>query len=283
MAFPQCDARVANGARRLLSFSGEDRAADVQAREAEVVESNVLRQVASGCQCQLLVGGLQWGGPIVGQLQCRGVLRELRREIPVCEIDAGSDAGAPGNAEVGIAVDAQAAFAPGAGNDQRLDEVTLHPVEVGRLVMLVNEAKGQQEQTRTQRGPVGQLPVDVKLLDLKLARVLRRGNGVLDLVLGVEFGLTVEAIADSKHRTGEIRRRPARVATLTAVVQLAVAPQAYVVQRAGSKPARLSAWKRIGGRWHTGAGSVRGRRGGLPCPRRGRRLTRQCRGVAGKR
>ena len=40
---------------------------------------------------------------------------------------------------LGGAVKAEAALAPGARDDQRLDEVALHAVEVGRLVMLVEE------------------------------------------------------------------------------------------------------------------------------------------------
>jgi hypothetical protein len=39
-------------------------------------------------------------------------------------------------------VEVETTFTPGARDDERLDEVTLHAVEVGRLMVLVEHAEG---------------------------------------------------------------------------------------------------------------------------------------------
>jgi len=69
-------------------------------------------------------------------------------------------------------MEAQTAFAPGAWDDERLDEVTLHAVEVGRLVMLIDEAKRHQEQAGPQGAATPDLAIDIKLLDLEFAGIL---------------------------------------------------------------------------------------------------------------
>src|SRR4051812_21148545 len=143
-------------------------------------------------------------------------------------------------------MEAQAAFPPGAGDDQRLDEVALHAVEVGWLVMLVDEAEGHQEQTRTQGCLVDQLAINVELLNFELARVIRGCNSVLDFVLGVELGFVVEAVADAEDGARQVGSRAAGVPALSAVIKLAVAPEAQVVEVAHTEARRLSAGQWVG-------------------------------------
>src|SRR5437588_21898 len=83
-------------------------------------------------------------------------------------------------AEISITMEAQPTFAPRAGDDERLDEVTLHAVEVGGLVMLVDEAERQQEQPGARSGALCQLAIDIELLNFKLARVRGGRHAVLD-------------------------------------------------------------------------------------------------------
>src|SRR6185437_6957194 len=149
---------------------------------------------------------------------------------------------------------AQSAFAPGAGNDQGLDEVALYAVEIRRLMVLVEQSERHQEQPRAQAETVAELPVEVELLDLEFTRVIGGCHGMLHLVLGVEFRAVIEVIADPEHGAREIDLRAARIAGGAVVVHLAITPQSYVAQR-GEIAAGLSPREAAGGR----GGSLRAR------------------------
>src|SRR5580658_3752746 len=99
---------------------------------------------------------------------------------------------------------ADATFAPGAGNDQSLDEVALHAVESGGLVMLVEQSEWHQKQAGLDTRPVIGLMIDIKLLHFKLALVDGRGDGVLNLKFRVEVGAIIEPVADAKDRARQI-------------------------------------------------------------------------------
>ena len=118
----------------------------------------------------------------------------------------------------------QSALTPSARNDQRLDKVALHAVEIGRLVVLVQEAERHQEKARAQPHILIELAIDVELLDLELARIRRGRDRVLDFELGVQFRATVEDIADAEHRAGEIGLRFLLVVRGARVVSLTVTP-----------------------------------------------------------
>ena len=86
----------------------------------------------------------------------------------------------------------------------KLDEVALHAVEIGGLVVLVDEAEGHEEQAGAHRHRIIEAAIDVELLHFELTDITGRGHGVLDLVFGVELGALVEAVTDAEHRAREI-------------------------------------------------------------------------------
>src|SRR5579864_8640912 len=96
---------------------------------------------------ELLMRRLQRRYVAVLELERIGVGWRLGSELPLRQVEAGCEADVPGERHRSIAVEAQAALAPGARDDQSLDEVALHAVEVGWLVMLIDESEGHQEQT----------------------------------------------------------------------------------------------------------------------------------------
>jgi hypothetical protein len=122
-------------------------------------------------------------------------------------------------------VQVEAALAPGAGNDERLHEVALHAVEVGRLVVLVQQTKRHQEQPGAHRDGLIELAVDVELLDLEFPDVIGGGHRMLDLVLGIELGAIIEPVADAEYRAGQIRLGLRTIVYRMGVVDLPVAPQ----------------------------------------------------------
>ncbi len=185
-------------------------------------------------QRQFLVAGLQGRHAVVRHIQRGDVLREFRRVVPLRQVLAGGQADVPADADIGIAVEVEAALAPGAGDDQGFYKISLHAVEIGRLVVLVEQAEGHQEQAAAHGGPVGELVIDVELLHLEFADVAGRGDGVLDFVLGVEAGAVVEGIADAEHRARQIGLGAVRFVDRTGVIDLAVAPQAEVVEQRGA-------------------------------------------------
>src|SRR6185369_2218216 len=119
--------------------------------------------------------------------------------------------------------DLQAAFAPRARDDRGLDEVALDAVERGRLVVLVEQSRGDEEQARAQRPLASQLALDERLFDLDLAGIAGRRDRVLDLELGDELGLLVEAMLQAEDKAGEVGDRLRAVVGRAVVVDLAVA------------------------------------------------------------
>ena len=96
---------------------------------------------------------------------------------------------------------------------------------------------------------VVQAAVDVELLDLELTGIVGRGDRVLDLVLGVELGPVIQAVADTEHRARQVHRRFAAHLGRVHVIHLAVAPQAQVLR---------AARERVTQRRHARAGCRRG-------------------------
>jgi hypothetical protein len=105
-----------------------------------------LAQVLRVRERQFLMGGLQRRRIVVFQIQGGGVEREFRREIPLRKIEAGGEPDIPAEPERRVAVQIEAALPPRARNDQGLDEIALNSVEIGRLMMFVQETERHEEQ-----------------------------------------------------------------------------------------------------------------------------------------
>ncbi len=73
--------------------------------------------------------------------------------------------------------------------------------------MLVQQAERHQEQPGLEPGPVGELMVDVELLDLELAGIVGRGDSVLDFELRIEDRALVEPVADAEHGARQVELR----------------------------------------------------------------------------
>ncbi len=108
--------------------------------------------------------------------------------------------------------------------------------------MLVEQAEGHQEQAALDRGPVGQLVVDVELLDLEFALVAGGSDGVLGFELGIEHSAVVEAVADAEHRARQVGLGVLRLVHRVRVVDLAIAPQAEVF---GDAAVRLGGFRHL--------------------------------------
>src|SRR4029077_16559077 len=160
MRLPQRDARIPRRAR----LPAADRAPEEQGRNAVVAERSVLRQVPRICQRQLLVRRLQGRRATVRQSERARVRRECRGEVQLRQIKAGGEPEVPAKSRAGVAVQVEAALAPGAGDDQGLDEIALHAVEARGLMMLVEKPEGHQEQTATGAERLAEGAVDVELL-----------------------------------------------------------------------------------------------------------------------
>src|SRR5882672_4704683 len=102
---------------------------------------------------QFLMRRLHGGDAVVLQIERRAVLRILGIDLPAAKIEAGGHAGVPVQADLGIAVHSETPLPPRAGYDQGLDEVALHAVVVGRLMVLIEQSERHQEQSGLDRGP----------------------------------------------------------------------------------------------------------------------------------
>src|SRR5215470_12706107 len=82
-------------------------------------------------------------------LELEGVVVQGARriELPLRQVESGGYSDRAGKPARRAALECESTFAQSRGNDQRLHEVALHAVKVGRLVMLVEQARGDQEQT----------------------------------------------------------------------------------------------------------------------------------------
>ena len=172
---------------------------------------------------------LQRRDPAVLELERVAVRWKLGGEAPLREVEAGREPHVPAEARRGLTVEVEATLAPGARDDERLDEIALHAVEVGGLVVLVDEAERHEEQASPHRHGVIETTIDVELLHFELADIAGRAHGVLELVFGVELGALVEAVTDAEHRAGEIELRFLRLSGRVGVIDLAVAPQPQTV------------------------------------------------------
>src|SRR5207237_675861 len=85
-----------------------------------------------------------------------------------------------------LAEDADAGFAPGAGNDELVDVRAIDAVEARRLVVDVDDADGHEDEPAAQVDLLAQEAVEIGLLDLDLALVGGRADGVLDFDFRVE-------------------------------------------------------------------------------------------------
>src|SRR5262249_12076742 len=120
MPLPQRYTGVTYGAPRLSSLTRKHRGAHIQTGKTEVIQRDVLGQMACVRQSKLLVRSLQRRGAVVFQLQRRGECRELREEVPVTQIDSGSHTCTPGEPKVGVTMQADPTLTPRAGDDQCL-------------------------------------------------------------------------------------------------------------------------------------------------------------------
>ena len=150
MRFPQCDALVAwdrriRRSRHFDRLAAADRRAQRQARHAVIAERHILAQVMRIGESQLLMGCLQRRGVAVLQIERRRILRKLRSVVPLRQVESRGEPSVPAEACIGVPMDIEPALAPGAGNDQGLDEVALHAVEIGRFVMFVQQSERHQE------------------------------------------------------------------------------------------------------------------------------------------
>ncbi len=158
-------------------------------------------------ELQLLVGGRQG----------------LAGVVQLGHVEAGGQAYVVVDAELGRAVEADAALAPGGGDDAGLHLVAYRAVIDRRLVVAVDEAERHQEQAGADIGGVRDLIVQIGLLDLGLALVAGAGDGVLDLELAVEADAVAEAVAEEQHEALEVGLVAAAVLQIGAIGDLAVA------------------------------------------------------------
>mmetsp|Transcript_15771 Transcript_15771/g.43666 ORF Transcript_15771/g.43666 Transcript_15771/m.43666 type:complete len:319 (+) Transcript_15771:950-1906(+) len=196
MHIPQPDLGVGRreAGRTLGRVATEDRGAEAQARNAAPIDTAEPGQAACLGELHLLMDG--------GQRRLAAI---LGLAIPFAEVEAGADAGGPGDAAVVLAEQLHAALAPGRRNDGRLDEVSLHAV-VGRgLVVGVEQADRHQEETGAQAIGVVEAVLDVELLDLDLALVGRGCDGMLDLQLRDQLAAFVEAMLQADDEAPDVR------------------------------------------------------------------------------
>ncbi len=70
--------------------------------------------------------------------------------------------------------------------------------------MLVRQADRHQHESRATADVIGELPLDVELLDFRFTRVVGRRDRVLDLELGGHARAIVESVSPPEDRAREI-------------------------------------------------------------------------------
>src|SRR6516225_3224734 len=173
MRFPERHPRIAGSGctgRRghRYRFARADRGSERDAREAVVPERHVLRETLRVRERRLLVRRLQRRDVAGLELERVEVRGKLGGEVPPGEVEAGGEPDVPAETGGGVAVQIETALAPGARDDERLDEVALHAVEIGGLVVLVDEAEGHEEQPGPYRRGVIEPAIHVELLHFEL-------------------------------------------------------------------------------------------------------------------
>ena len=96
-----------------------------------------------------------------------------------------------------------AAFTPRRRDDRGLYAVAEHAVEAGRFVILVEQTAGNQKQTDLPEQTIVERALDVQLLDLDFARIVRRAHRVLDLEFADHSCLLVELIGHADDEAAD--------------------------------------------------------------------------------
>jgi hypothetical protein len=163
-----------------------------------------------------------------------GVEGRFRVELPFGKVEPRGYAEGARETIRGAGLERHTAFPPSRGDDQRLYEIALHPVEIGGLVMLVQQTCRNEEQPGLKRRPGVQIVVDVELLDFSLTGIVGRSHCMLPFEFGVKARVLIELIADADYGAREIGCRLRPLLGGTQVIDLAVAPQARLVPPRGS-------------------------------------------------
>src|SRR6266581_6289118 len=121
---------------------------------------------------------------------------------------------------------------PRRGNHVVVEAGTVHTVEGGRLVRLVDDPDRGENEPRAQGDPVGQPIIEIGLLQGDLpARLAPLDLRVLDLQLGAERQAIIEAVREVDDETGESDDGRGLGAGGVGVVHLAIAPDGGVLLR----------------------------------------------------
>ena len=99
----------------------------------------------------------------------------------------------------------QTALPPGGGDDVLLDVIALHPVERVRLVGLVENTHGDQEQARLHAHVAAQVVFYVGLLQFNFAVLAVAGDRVLQFHLGEHPGGVAELVPEVEHEAVKIQ------------------------------------------------------------------------------
>jgi len=94
-----------------------------------------------------------------------------------------------------LTVKLQTAFAPGARDNSRFDEVAFHAIVSRRLVRFVEYAKRDQKQPALDVEGIVDAVVDESLLKLGLASVAAAYYGMFELEFGIKADAVIEAMA----------------------------------------------------------------------------------------
>ena len=148
-----------------------------------------------------------------------------RCRVPLRKIEARAEARVPRKARVEVSVQEQSALAPRGRDDRGLDEVARDAVVLRGLVVLVQQSHRDEEEARLRREVLVELVLDVRLLDLGLARIGGRRHRMLPLELGHESRAIVPAMLESEDDARGIRGGLAGVVRRPVVVELAVAEE----------------------------------------------------------
>src|SRR5262249_16537964 len=175
---------------------------------------------------------------------------------PLQKYEAGRDAEAPAPAARGLRLESRAALAPGRRDDRSLDEIAEHAVVARRLVVLVEQAAGDEEQAEVGLPVASEVTLDIGLLHFDLARIFGRGHRVLDLDFTHQARSLIEPVLEADDEARQVEGGLRRIVTGPAVVQFTVAEpgqrRARVggrYYRSGSGSGRWSCRSRSGGRW----------------------------------
>ncbi len=152
--------------------------------------------------------------------------RAFRRSgIPFRQVEAGRDTHIPTQSRLRVALQSHTTLAPGGWNDGCLDEVAEHAVVPGGFVILVEHAARNKNEPGPRKHARGQVTLDIGLLDLDLARVLRRRHSMFQFQLAHKASLVVELVPRAEYEAGKVRLSFGEILARPCVGHFAVAEE----------------------------------------------------------